>query len=96
MTLTKKRSIQQIFLMERGLGPDVMRLTKVCPSCGRGNNVANDRCVDCGEELGSKTLLDLYLSRHTCCPHCGIAVTRTAIYCPSCGTRVKLGKAAVV
>lgn len=96
MTLTTKRAIQQVFLMERGFGPDSMRLTKVCPHCGKGNPSANDTCADCGEALGSKTLFDLYLSRHPRCPQCGIAVTRAAVYCPSCGTRIERRKAAAV
>lgn len=95
MTLTTKRAIQQVFLMERGFGLDAMRLTKVCPHCGRGNPTASDLCADCGTALGNKTLLDLYRSRHTCCPGCGIAVTREAIFCPDCGTRIRRGKAVV-
>lgn len=95
MTVMTKRAIQQVFLMERGFGPDAMRLTKVCPRCGRGNPAAGEACTDCGAALGNQTLLDLYLSRHTCCPHCGIAVKRGAIFCPDCGTRIKCRKAAV-
>lgn len=96
MTVTTKRAIRQVFLMERGFGPDTMRMTKVCPHCGRGNPSAYDTCIDCGGALGSRTLLDLYLSRHTCCPGCGIAVTRGAVYCPTCGTHIRPGKAVAV
>lgn len=95
MTLATKRAIRQVFLMERGLGPDVMRLTKVCPRCGRGNPSANSTCADCGAALGEQTLLDLYRSRHPCCPDCGIAVTHAAVYCPRCGAHLRCGKAAV-
>ena len=95
MTLTTKRAIRQVFLMERGFGTDSMRLTKVCPHCGKGNASANDTCADCGAALG-ETLFDLYRSRHTCCPGCGIAVTSAAVYCPACGTRIEQRKAAAV
>ncbi len=95
MTLMTKRAIRQVFLMERGFGPDAMRLTKVCPNCGRGNPSVNDTCADCGETLGSETLLDLYRSRHTCCPECGITVTSSAVYCPNCGVHIRNGKAVV-
>lgn len=95
MTLTTKRAIRQVFLMERGFGPDAMRLTKVCPHCGRGNSSADDTCGDCGTALGNETLLDLYLSRHTRCPNCGIAVTREAVFCPDCGTQIRRRKAVV-
>lgn len=95
MTLTTKRALRQIQLMEYGFGPDVMRLTKVCPHCGKGNPSDCGTCADCGAALGDETLLDLYRSRHPCCPGCGIAVTRAAVFCPDCGTRLKRGKAAV-
>lgn len=87
MTLTTKRAIRQVFLMERGFGPDTMRQTRVCPRCGRGNPAAGESCADCGAPLG-ETLLDLYRSRHPCCTKCGIAVTHTAAYCPRCGTQL--------
>lgn len=89
MTLTTKRALRQVRLMEYGFGPDIMRLTKVCPHCGKGNPSGNDTCSDCGAALGDKTLLDLYRFRHPSCPCCGGTVTRTAIYCPDCGTHLK-------
>lgn len=95
MNLTVKRALRQVEMMESGFGPDVMRLTKVCPHCGRGNPAALTACTDCGVALGEKTLLDLYRSRHTCCPGCGIAVTSEAVYCPRCGAHIQQGKAAV-
>lgn len=95
MMLTTKRALRQIQLMEYGFGPDIMRLTKVCPCCGKGNPADFDACADCGAALGDKTLLDLYRSRHPSCPCCGETVTCAAIFCPECGTRLKYGKAAV-
>lgn len=93
MTLDTKRALRQIELMEYGFGPDVMRLTKICPHCGKGNPSGGSICTDCGAALGSETLLDLYRSRHRCCPACGIAVTDAALYCPACGTHLQQGKA---
>lgn len=95
MTLTTKRALRQIQLMEYGFGPDIMGLTKVCPCCGKGNPAECDTCADCGAALGDQTLLDLYRSRHPSCPCCGGTVSRAALYCPDCGTRLKRGKAAV-
>lgn len=95
MTLATKRALRQVQMMECGLGPDIMRLTKVCPRCGRGNSAANDTCTDCGAALGEQTLLDLYRSRHPCCPNCKIAVTHAAAYCPRCGAHLRRRKAAV-
>lgn len=95
MTRFTKRALWQVQMMEYGFGPDIMRLTKICPRCGKGNPSANSACADCGAALGEQTLLDLYRSRHLCCPDCGIAVTRTAAYCPRCGAHVRRGKAAV-
>lgn len=95
MTLTAKRALRQVQLMEYGFGPDVMRLTKVCPCCGRGNPSGHQHCADCGAALGESTLLELYRSRHPCCPKCGIAVTRAAVYCPECGTHLRQERAAV-
>lgn len=95
MTISVKRSLRQIRLMEYGFGPDVMRLTKVCPDCGRGNSADLASCSDCGAALPEKTLLDIYRSRHPCCPRCGNAVRRAAVFCPDCGTRLRQTRAAV-
>lgn len=57
MTLTTKRALRQVRLMEYGFGPDIMRLTKVCPCCGKGNPSRSRTCADCGAALGDKTLL---------------------------------------
>lgn len=95
MTLTTKRALRQVQLMEYGFGLDVMRLTKVCPHCARGNSAGASACADCGGALGSETLLDLYRSRHPCCTSCGATVTRTAAYCPACGAYLRRGKAAM-
>ncbi len=95
MTRSTKRALWQVQMMEYGFGPDIMRLTKVCPHCGRGNPAANTACTDCGGALGEQTLLDLYRSRHPCCPDCGIAVRNATLYCPECGARIRHGEAVV-
>ena len=72
--LRTRRALRQVTLLEFGFGPETMRRCKLCAECGR--------------VLPEKTLYDFYLSRHRCCPGCGVAVTNYAVYCPECGTRL--------
>ena len=73
--LRTRRALRQVTLLEFGFGPESMQRCKLCPECGRANPAQDTHCTDCGAVLPEKTLYDFYLSRHRCCPGCGVAVT---------------------
>ena len=86
--LRTRRALRQLTLLEFGFGPETMQRCKLCPECDRANPARDTHCADCGAVLSEKTRYDFYLSRHRCCPGCGVAVTDYAVYCPECGTRL--------
>lgn len=75
-------------LEEFGFGPNVMKRTRICVSCGRASSTGNKRCLSCGKLLSRSTLYDYYKQMHVCCPVCDTVLTASANYCPHCGTQV--------
>lgn len=65
-----------------GFGPNVMKRTRVCPSCGRMVTNTCSSCPDCGMRLMKKTLWDRYRERHMCCDRCGTVLAVDSRYCP--------------
>ena len=80
-------------LEDFGFGPNVMKNTKVCASCGQMIRASASYCPDCGERLPSKTLFDHYKKQHACCPNCDTVLAPGSRYCPNCGKQL-LHKAA--
>ena len=75
-------------LEEFGFGPNIMRKTKICISCGRATSAENTMCLLCGKRLTGNTLFDYYKRMHVCCPVCDTILTSDARYCPHCGTKL--------
>lgn len=48
----------------------------ICPRCGTRNDLDNNFCKGCGEELNKK------------CPHCGETLDHNSSYCGRCGKRL--------
>ncbi|MDY3281246.1 zinc-ribbon domain-containing protein [Dysosmobacter sp.] len=71
-----------------GFGPNVMRKTAVCGTCGRMADAGAAACPACGGKLPEETLYDCYKRQHACCPACGTVLSPGSRYCPSCGKRV--------
>ncbi len=76
-----------------GFGPNVMKRTRVCPSCGRMVTNTCSSCPDCGMRLMKKTLWDRYRERHMCCDRCGTVLAVDSRYCPHCGRALYVKKA---
>ena len=72
-------------LEQYGFGPNVMKKTKVCPSCGQLASARSMICSRCGARLPFATLFDSYKRRHPCCPQCRTILTADTKYCPHCG-----------
>ena len=72
-------------LEQYGFDPNVMKKTKVCPTCGQLASARSMICSRCGARLPFATLFDSYKRRHPCCPHCSTVLAADANYCPHCG-----------
>lgn len=81
--MTAKSKIS--WLEKCGYGPNVMKCTKVCPSCGAIVRGKHASCPECGMRLLAKTLYDRYRERHVCCDRCGTVLAADSRYCPHCG-----------
>ncbi len=71
-----------------GFGPNVMKKTCVCPSCGSLAKSSSVHCPECGGRLSGGTLFDTYKEKHPACSHCDTVLTADAQYCPECGRPV--------
>ena len=86
--MTQKLRFQDL---ERfGFGPNVMKKTKVCPTCGQLASARSMLCPYCGARLPFSTLFDSYKRRHPCCPHCRTILTTNTKFCPHCGQSVAI------
>ena len=81
----KSKNLQ---LEQYGFGPNVMKKTKVCLTCGQLASARSLICSHCGARLPFATLFDSYKRRHSCCPHCSTILTADTKYCPHCGQSV--------
>ena len=70
-----------------GFGPNVMKKSRVCYGCGHIINTDQKECPICGTILAAQTLYDWYKKMHECCPVCETVLTKSAKYCPHCGTK---------
>ena len=84
--MTEKTKNLQLELY--GFGPNAMKKTKVCKSCGGLASARAMICGQCGAGLPFATLYDSYKRRHPCCPYCSTVLTANAKYCPHCGSRI--------
>ena len=76
-----------------GFGPNVMKMTRICPRCAQAVKTKADVCPECGERLPRETLFDRYKRQHRSCPDCDAILSRDCQYCPNCGKQL-LQKAA--
>ena len=81
----KSKNLQ---LEHYGFGPNVMKKTKVCTTCGQLASARSMICSRCGARLPFATLFDNYKRRHPHCPHCNTILASDTKYCPHCGQAV--------
>lgn len=89
--MTQKMKLQE--LERYGFGPNVMRRTKLCPSCGRLATGDSNSCPVCGKHLPALTLLDWYEQQHSSCAFCRTVISSDTKYCPQCGRRIQRAEA---
>lgn len=92
MTADVIESIRQSAMKHYGFGTDEMKKTKVCAFCGAKLSADAKTCTECGKEVQSKTLFDVYKEHHVCCTHCDTVLAENARYCPQCGRRVEIAR----
>lgn len=81
-------SVKYAELEEFGFGPNIMKKTCICSSCGRTTDVTDGKCLFCGKGLPEGTLYDYYKQMHVCCSVCDTVLTSDSKYCPHCGTEI--------
>ena len=74
----KDESIPVTKDLYRDLKPEIKDTNDeiICPRCGTKNDLDNNFCKGCGEELNKK------------CPHCGEVLDSNSTFCGRCGKRV--------
>lgn len=81
-------SVKYTKLEAFGFGPNIMKRTRICISCGKAVDSKKNRCLLCGTRLPDHTLYDYYKKMHVCCPLCDTVLTSDSKYCPHCGTEI--------
>lgn len=90
--MAENRTLRMATLKKFGFGPEIMKESKVCSSCGCTCTAEDSFCKNCGAELPRETLYDFYKCRHLYCSSCDTVVRKTATFCPECGKRLQPGR----
>jgi len=83
-----REKTKNLQLEQYGFGPNVMKKTKVCTTCGQLASARSMLCSQCGARLPFATLFDSYKRRHPHCSHCNAILASDTKYCPHCGRMV--------
>jgi len=62
----------------------------VCQSCGTLNSGSEKQCSSCGLPLKETPMPEYHVEDYGICPLCGSSLPDDALFCYSCGARVKI------
>jgi ribosomal protein L40E len=89
---------QDIMIAEDGLAQPIQPPVRIiaglvaCKSCGGTNDASAELCSSCGMKMTAETGAEADYSSDDCgiCPLCGANLQEDAIFCYTCGARIKI------